>query len=76
MIQFQKISGRTDRRTDRKMDRPYFIKPFWVPPGSKHFYNTDVKIAYSNFLPYVFNPLINNVPFTEKTGNCCALRIY
>ena len=35
MIQFQEntqTDGRTDRTTDRT-DRPYFIGPFWLPPG-------------------------------------------
>ena len=31
-------NAQTDRRTEGRTDRPYFIGPFWLPPGSKKEY--------------------------------------
>ena len=36
MIQFQentRTEGQTKGQKDERMDRPYFIGPFWLPPG-------------------------------------------
>ena len=45
----------TDERTEGRMDRPYFIGPFWLPPGVQKKSQTETSMEMQqNFIIFYF----------------------